>query len=64
MRGCLRTLTSLSLSLADLDVPSAVAAASDLVCRIRPWATVPVDGVAVGFDDGDFAVIYDRATSA
>ena len=50
--------------MADLDVPSAVAAASDLVRSLSPWVAVPVAGVAVGFDDGDFAVVYDRATSA
>ena len=50
--------------MAGLDVASAVATASDLVRSIAPWGSVPVDGVAVCFDDGDFVLVYDRVASA
>ena len=31
-----------------------------VVRDLAPWEAVPVSGVAVGFDDGDFEVIYQR----
>lgn len=39
------------------DVGAAVSAASDFVERLSPWTTVNVDGVATGFDDGDFVIV-------
>lgn len=33
---------------------------AELVRDLAPWEAVPVAGVAVGFDDGGFQVVYQR----
>lgn len=33
---------------------------ADQVGSLAPWETVDVAGVAVGFDDGDFQIVYER----
>ncbi len=43
-----------------LAVGDAVAKASEVVRSIAPWDGLDVAGVAVGFDDGDFAVVFRR----
>lgn len=43
-----------------LDVGAAVEHAASVVRSCSPWHHIDVDGVAVGFDDGDFAIIYVR----
>lgn len=45
----------------DLDVASALELAADLVRNLAPWRDVPVAGVAVGFDDGDVAIVRSAA---
>jgi hypothetical protein len=37
-----------------------VTAAASLVLDIEPWKAVPVEGVATGFDDGDFMIVHQR----
>lgn len=32
--------------------------AADLVRALAPWRDVAVDGVAAGFDDGPFEIVY------
>ena len=44
----------------ELPLGEAVAKASDLVRSIAPWDDLGVAGVAVGFDDGDFTVVFTR----
>jgi hypothetical protein len=41
-----------------LDVALAVERAAVTVRNLQPWRTVPVGGAAVGFDEGDFTVVY------
>lgn len=45
---------------ADSDHLQALRHAADLVIALRPQDAIPVDGVAVGFDDGDFRVTWSR----
>lgn len=40
------------------DFPEVLAAVVALVKDLAPWDDVDVDGVAVGFDDGDFEVVW------
>lgn len=42
------------------DIQSVVTAAASLVSGIEPWKAVPVEGVATGFDCGDFTIVYQR----
>jgi hypothetical protein len=44
--------------LATLPYGEMLARAVDLVRSIEPWREVPAIGVAVGFDDGDFQIVY------
>jgi hypothetical protein len=44
----------------DSDIASAVEAAAAFVEDLAPWTAVPVQGIATGFDDGDFKVVYQR----
>lgn len=39
-------------------VSDALEAAATWVRDLAPWSNVAVDGVATGFDDGDFLVVY------
>jgi hypothetical protein len=43
-----------------LAASEAVAEAVVLVRALAPWEDLPVDGVAAGFDDGDFEIVYAR----
>ncbi len=44
--------------LEQLDVAAAVARAAEVVRSLSPWRDIAVDGVAVGFDDGDFEIVF------
>lgn len=44
-----------------LQVDKAVARAASVVRALTPWRGSSVEGVAVGFDDGDFEVVYPPA---
>lgn len=44
---------------AKLPTPDAIEQAAAVVRVLAPWRDLPVRGIAVGFDDGDFAVVYD-----
>ncbi|MCP4103444.1 MAG: hypothetical protein GY750_18780 [Lentisphaerae bacterium] len=44
----------------NLDVVDALAAAVLFVSDLAPWLDVAVRGVAVGFDEGDFEIVYDH----
>jgi hypothetical protein len=35
-----------------------VAAAAAVIAELEPWTAVAVEGVAAGYDDGDFEVVY------
>jgi hypothetical protein len=41
-----------------LPVREALAQAVEIVRSLEPWRDVPVLGVAVGFDDGDFELVW------
>jgi hypothetical protein len=43
-----------------LAASDAVAEAVALVRALAPWQDLSVDGVAAGFDDGDFEIVYAR----
>jgi len=43
-----------------LGVLEAVRHAAELVRSFTPWADMSVDGVAVGYDDGEFEVVFQR----
>lgn len=40
------------------EVAAAVRDATTFVLGLRPWERVHVRGVATGFDDGDFEIVY------
>lgn len=42
----------------DDDMAAALQSAADLVSELRPWKAVKVDGVATGFDGGDFVLVH------
>lgn len=42
----------------EASVADAIEVATRVVRRLAPWADIEVDGIAVGFDDGDFVVIH------
>lgn len=44
----------------DDDLAAALHSAADLVAKLHPWTTIDVDGVATGFDDGDFVLLHKR----
>ena len=44
----------------DDDLAAALRSAADLVSTLHPWTTIEVDGVATGFDGGDFVIVYQR----
>jgi hypothetical protein len=44
--------------IATLPPSDAVDYVAQLVRDLAPWQEIPVDGVAAGFDEGDFAIIY------
>lgn len=44
--------------LGQLPAQAALDHAVAVVRSIEPWRDIPVLGVAVGFDDGDFEVVY------
>jgi hypothetical protein len=46
--------------IATVGVAEAVERAAEVVRGIAPWTDVLVQGVATGFDDGDFQVVYQR----
>lgn len=41
-----------------LDLGEAVHHAAEKVRSLHPWEDLDVDGVAVGFDDGDFELVF------
>lgn len=42
----------------DEDYEVTLGRVADLVRDLAPWEAVPVAGVAVGYDDGDFEIVY------
>lgn len=44
--------------LQQLDVGAAVAHAAEVVSLALPWRDIAVDGVAVGFDDGELGSVF------
>lgn len=44
----------------DDDLVAALQSGADLVLTLQPWTTINVDGVATGFDDGDFVLVLDE----
>lgn len=44
----------------ELGIDEAVSRAADIVRSLTPWNDLPVEGVATGFDEGDFEVVFAR----
>ena len=42
----------------DEELATALQSAAELVSEIRPWTDINVDGVATGFDGGDFVLVH------